>query len=219
MIAIAGFYGIVDLPPSPEPGAAVRLATALADGGAHVLQLRMKDASAQAMLRALDELAPLRRARALRLIVNDRLDVALAAGSDGVHLGQDDLPLATARALAPDGFIIGISTHNEPQARAACDGGASYIGFGPCFPTRTKLNPDPVVGLAALTRVCRLPLPVVAIGGIGLHTVVEVARAGAAAAAVISAVNGAPDIVLAARQVSAAFATPSGAAPSPTTSD
>jgi thiamine-phosphate pyrophosphorylase len=219
MIAIAGLYGIVDLPPSPEPGAAARLGAALADGGARVLQLRMKDASAQAMLRAFDELGPLRQARALHIIVNDRLDVALAAGADGVHLGQDDLPLAAARALVPDGFIIGISTHNEPQARAACDGGASYIGFGPCFPTRTKLNPDPVVGLAVLAHICRLPLPVVAIGGIGLDTVADVARAGAAAAAVIAAVNGAPDVVLAARQVCAAFAKPSGAAPSPTTSD
>jgi thiamine-phosphate pyrophosphorylase len=171
----------------------------------------MKDGSAAAMLRALDELAPLRRARGILLIVNDRLDVALATAVDGVHLGQDDLPLAAARALAPAGFVIGISTHNESQARAACDGGASYIGFGPCFPTRTKLNPDPVVGLEQLARVCRLPLPVVAIGGIGLDTVGNVVRAGAAAAAVISAVNGAPDIALAARRVSDAFAKPSGA--------
>ena len=219
MIAIAGLYGIVDLPPAPEAGAAARLGTALADGGARVLQLRMKGATAAAMLRPLDELGPLRRDRGLVLIVNDRLDVALAAGADGVHLGQDDLPLAAARALAPDGFVIGVSTHDEAQARIAVDGGASYIGFGPCFPTRTKLNPDPVVGLDRLARVCRLPLPVVAIGGIGLDTVADVVRAGAAAAAVISAVNGAPDVVAAARLVSNAFARPSGAAPSPTASD
>jgi thiamine-phosphate pyrophosphorylase len=153
------------------------------------------------------------------LIVNDRLDVALATGADGVHLGQDDLPLPAARALAPAGFVIGVSTHDEAQARAARDGGATYIGFGPCFPTRTKLNPDPVVGLDQLARVCRLPLPVVAIGGIGLDTVGEVVHAGAAAAAVISAVNGAPDVVAAARQVSNAFARRSGAAPYPTASD
>jgi thiamine-phosphate pyrophosphorylase len=138
-------------------------------------------------------------------IVNDRLDVALAAGADGVHLGQDDLPLAAARRVAPAGFVIGVSTHNLAQARAAVAGGADYLGFGPCFATATKENPDPVVGLDALAEVCRLPAPVVAIGGITLDTVGAVARAGAAAAAIIGAVNAADDVTAAARTAIARF--------------
>ena len=123
-----------------------------------------------------------------------------------MHLGQDDLPLAAARALAPAGFVIGVSTHDEAQARAAAEGGADYIGFGPCFPTSSKHNPDPVVGVERLARVCGgSPIPVVAIGGITLDTVAEVVRAGAAAAAIIRAVNGAADVTAAARIVTAAF--------------
>jgi thiamine-phosphate pyrophosphorylase len=218
VIELAGLYGMVDLPAQPDRGAALTLGSALADGGARVLQLRMKGGSASAMLAALDELRPLCRARSIALIVNDRLDVALAAGADGAHLGQDDLPLAAARKIAPAGFILGVSTHNEAQAQAAVAGGADYIGFGPCFATRTKLNPDPVVGLELLARVCRLSIPVVAIGGIGLDDVADVVRAGAAAAAVISAVNGASDVVAAARVVASAFATRSGGGPSPSAS-
>ncbi len=201
---VRGLYGIVDLAgdaTDPRP-----LARALLDGGARVLQLRMKGAGASAMLAALEELRPLCRAREATLIVNDRLDVALAGGADGVHLGQDDLPLAAARRLAPPGFLVGVSTHGEAQALAAADGGADYLGFGPIFPTRTKANPDPVVGLEALARVCRRSaLPVVAIGGIEIEAAAEVARAGAAAAAIIRAVNEAPDVVAAARRVGAAF--------------
>jgi thiamine-phosphate pyrophosphorylase len=212
--AIAGLYGMVDLPPEAVAGSASRLARALVDGGARVLQLRMKRASAAAMLAALAELRPLARACGATLIVNDRLDVALLGGADGVHLGQDDPPLAVARRLAPAGFLVGISTHSESQAGAALDRGADYIGFGPCFPTRTKENPDPVVGLEALARVCRLEVPVVAIGGIGLDTVAAVVRAGASAAALVAAVNGAPDVAAAARRVTDAFSS-RAAGPSP----
>jgi thiamine-phosphate pyrophosphorylase len=198
---------MVDLPGRGVP--AGRLANWLLDGGARVLQLRMKRATPAAMLAVVDELRPLCKRREAILIVNDRLDVALAAGAHGVHLGQEDLPLAAARKLvasspaAAGGFIIGVSTHNVAQAKAAQ--GADYIGFGPCFATETKENPDPVVGLELLAEVCRLGTPVVAIGGITLDKVGEVARAGAAAAALISAVNAAPDVVAAARAVSAAF--------------
>lgn len=203
---LRGLYGMIDLTPAADADAAERLARALLDGGAAIVQLRMKRALASDQLAAVERLRPLCHARGVRFIVNDRLDVALAGGADGVHLGQDDLPLAAARRVAPGGFVIGISTHDEAQARAAVDGGADYIGFGPCFATSTKENPDPVVGLEALARVCRLPLPVVAIGGITLDRVATVARAGAAAAAVIRAVNGAADVAAAARVVAAAFA-------------
>jgi thiamine-phosphate pyrophosphorylase len=198
---IRGLYGMVDLPGRGWP--AGRLANALLDGGARVLQVRMKTATPAAMIAVIDELRPLCKRREARLIVNDRLDVALAGGADGVHLGQDDLPLHAARKVAPKGFIIGVSTHNIAQAREAA--GADYIGFGPCFATATKANPDPVVGLEQLALVCKLGVPVVAIGGITLDQVRAVARAGAAAAAVIAAVNRADDVVAAARAVCDAF--------------
>jgi len=202
---LRGLYGMVDLPATAEPAAATALAGALVDGGARVLQLRMKGADAAEQLALARLLAPWCRARGVTFIVNDRVDVALAAGADGVHLGQDDLPLPAARTIVPAGFVIGVSTHDEAQARAAA--GADYIGFGPCFTTSTKQNPDPVVGLDRLARVCAAsPIPVVAIGGITLDTVAAVARAGAAAAAIIRAVNAAPDVAAAARAASAAFA-------------
>jgi thiamine-phosphate pyrophosphorylase len=199
-----GLYGMVDVP--PDGAGAAPLCTALLDGGAQIVQLRMKGADARAMLAALEALRPICAGRA-KLIVNDRLDVALAGGADGVHLGQDDLPLAAARSLAPPGFLVGISTHDEHQARAAATGGADYIGFGPVFPTSTKHNPDPVVGLLRLHAVCGgVAVPVVAIGGITLAEVPRVVEAGAAAAAIISAVNRADDVTAAARRVTAAFA-------------
>ena len=205
---VRGLYGMVDLPATAEPAAATALAGALVDGGARVLQLRMKGADAAEQLALARLLAPWCRARGVTFIVNDRVDVALAAGADGVHLGQDDLPLPAARTIVPAGFVIGVSTHDEAQARAAIDGGASYIGFGPCFPTSSKRNPDPVVGLEQLARICAFAsIPVVAIGGITLDTVADVARAGAAAAAIIRAVNSAPDITSAAHAVCQAFRT------------
>lgn len=205
---MTGLYGMIDLPPHADAAAAVALAGALVDGGARIVQLRMKGAHAADQLAIARALVPWCIHRDVELIVNDRLDVALAAGAGGVHLGQDDLPLRAARPLAPAGFTIGVSTHDEVQARAAIAGGASYIGFGPCFPTSTKQNPDAVVGLEALARICAFAtIPVVAIGGITLATVADVARAGASAAAIIRAVNAAPDITAAARFVSAAFRT------------
>jgi thiamine-phosphate pyrophosphorylase len=204
---LRGLYGMVDVAATATGDEALALAGKLADGGAGILQLRMKDAHAADVLVVARVLAPWCRGRGLPFIVNDRVDVALAAGADGVHLGQDDLPLAAARALVPAGFVVGVSTHDEAQARAAVDGGADYIGFGPCFTTSTKRNPDPVVGVERLARVCAASrVPVVAIGGITLDTVAAVAAAGAAAAAVIRAVNAADDVTAAARAVTAAFA-------------
>ena len=201
---VRGLYGMVDLTVGAPPAEA--LATALLDGGARVLQLRMKGSGAGAMLATVAALRPLCRRRDAVLIVNDRLDVALAGGADGVHLGQDDLPLSAARRLAPRGFLIGVSTHDEAQALAAVEGGADYLGFGPVFSTGTKANPDPVVGLAALAALCkRVAIPVVAIGGISLDTVGEVVAAGAAAAAIIAAINRAFDPAAAARRVTEAF--------------
>ena len=203
---MTGLYGMVDLPPTADAAAATTLAAALVDGGAQILQLRMKGADAAGLLAVARVLASWCLRRDVEFIVNDRVDVALAAGADGVHLGQDDLPVAVVRPMVPAGFTIGVSTHDEEQARAAIAGGADYIGFGPCFPTSSKRKPDPVVGLEQLARICAFStVPVVAIGGITLDTVADVARAGAAAAAIIRAVNAASDVTAAARTVCSAF--------------
>ena len=200
---LRGLYGILDVPARQSP---VELASALLEGGVRVIQLRMKTGDARAMLAACDALLPLcQRERAL-FIVNDRLDVALAAGADGVHLGQRDLTLADARRLAPAGFLIGISTHDLDQARAADAGGADYLGFGPVFATTTKENPDAIVGLAGLASACAaVRAPVVAIGGISLADAPALARAGATGAALISAIARAPDVAAAARSFNEAF--------------
>ena len=210
-----GYYAILDATPELLDDALALAARAerLIAAAPCCLQLRAKAAGARALESAARLLVPLCRAADVPFCVNDRLDVALAVGADVVHLGQDDLPLADAqrvRAAAgrPD-LLIGFSTHNPAQALAAAGAGADYIGFGPVFGTRSKANPDPTVGLAALADVCRaVSVPVVAIGGITLDAVPSVARAGASAAALIAAIDAAPDPSAAGRAVAAAFARP-----------
>lgn len=190
-----------------------------------MLQVRIKQSGQsgrpgqQEPILAIEILAAARMARKVTsevgalLIVNDRLDIALAAGADGVHLGQDDLPLARARELVSrmnlaSPFLIGVSTHNRDQVIEAVRGGADYLGFGPIFATSTKLNPDPVQGIAGLREAVAAAhdIPVVAIGGITPDTAADVAAAGAAAACCISAVNHSENSALAGARISAAFA-------------
>ena len=212
----AGLYGMVDLPrrqalDGKQGMAASRaaglLGKALLLGGSRILQLRMKDASASAMLEVLVEL---RRVvdgwEQARLIVNDRVDVALEAGAHGVHLGQGDLPLSSARRMVPPNFCIGVSTHDEEQAQRAMEGGADYVAFGPIYQTGSKDNPEPAVGLDRLRALCgRASVPIIAIGGITLERVPEIVRAGAHAAAIIAAVNQAKNVRVAAESVTRAF--------------
>ena len=163
--------------------------------GVRAFQLRVKTPDTGVMYDLASKLAPMIHAAGGLFIVNDRCDVALAVGADGVHLGQDDLPLAEARALVGSRMLIGISTHTLAQAIGSETEGADYIGFGPIFPTRTKSHPEPVVGIEQLREVCaRVRLPVVAIGGIHAANIRAVADAGANAAAVLSAVLAAPDV-------------------------
>jgi thiamine-phosphate pyrophosphorylase len=205
-----GFYGVLDVTDDWQAdleGRADRLAQALLRGGAAILQLRAKGVEPERLVGLARAARAWTRAAGVPLVINDHLALALDVGADGVHLGQADLPLALARERAQGRLAIGISTHDERQARAAAEGGADYLGFGPVFATTTKANPDPVQGLAGLARAVRAAghVPVVAIGGIGLDDVAEVRRAGAAAACVIRAVNGAVDVTAAARRVAAAF--------------
>jgi thiamine-phosphate pyrophosphorylase len=212
MFSLRGFYAIVDATAAllADHEALERRTRQLLGAGPCCLQLRAKEAGARAFAAAARRMLPLCRAAGVPFCVNDRLDVALAVGADVVHLGQDDLPLADAlraRVVAgrPD-LVVGLSTHNPGQAVAAASAGADYIGFGPVFATSSKLNPDPVVGLSQLSDICRtVSVPVVAIGGIAPAQAGLLAQAGASAAAIISAVNNAPDPTAAGRQVAAAF--------------
>jgi thiamine-phosphate pyrophosphorylase len=210
--ALRGYYAILDLKTdreAEEPGLLAR-AGALLEARPCALQLRAKTLPAGLILEAARLLLPACRAAGVPLCMNDRLDLALAAGAEMVHVGQDDLPLADVRrvgaALGRD-LVVGVSTHTRAQAVAAIAGGADYLGFGPVFGTSTKSNPDPTVGLAALGEVAALsPVPVVAIGGITRANVARVVEAGASAAAVISDVERAADPAAAARALALAFA-------------
>jgi thiamine-phosphate pyrophosphorylase len=204
---LRGYYAILDVGETAADARDVAgRAERLLSARPCCLQLRAKGLTAAAMRDAALAIQPLCRAAVVPFCVNDRLDVALAVGADVVHLGQDDLPLSDARRIAAGRLAIGFSTHNAGQAAAAARDGADYIGFGPIFATRSKLNPDPTVGLQALRAVCAaVAVPVVAIGGITLPRVAEVAAAGAAAAAVISAVDDAPDPAAAGRAIADAF--------------
>ncbi len=199
-----GYYAILDV---REPRDLVRRAEELVAAQPCCLQLRAKLLSARDLRDAAAQVLAVCRAARIPFCVNDRVDVALAVGAEVVHVGQEDLPLAETRRLVGDRMMIGVSTHGEAQAVAAAGGGADYIGFGPIFGTSTKLNPDPVVGLSGLTAVARrVSIPIVAIGGIDLNQVPAVAAAGASAAAVVAAVERAPDRTVVGRKIAAAFA-------------
>lgn len=209
MTTLRGYYAILDVLPAQHHDverAAARAERLLA-GRPTMLQVRAKGAPAAALAMLARAVLPAARAAGVPLCVNDRLDVALAVGAEAVHLGQDDLPLAEARVVTAGRLVIGISTHNAGQAAAAIAGGADYIGLGPIFPTTTKANPDPVVGLDLLRQVAAsASVPVVAVGGLTLERIADIAAAGASAAALISAIETASDPEAASRAVNAAFA-------------
>lgn len=163
-------------------------------GGAPAIQLRMKDASAREMADAARALLAETRAAGALLFINDRVDVALAAGADGAHVGQDDLPVAAARTIAPPGFLLGVSAETAELARAAQADGADYVGVGPVYATGSKADAGDAVGAERIAQVAAaVRIPVVGIGGITIDNAPPVIRAGAAGVAVISAVMRAPD--------------------------
>ncbi len=169
------------------------LLDAVIAGGARMIQLRDKYSPSGRLLPLAEQLRARCRDLGAIFIVNDRVDLAVAVGADGVHLGQDDLPARVARPLLRPGMILGVSTHSVEQARRAQADGADYVAVGSMFPTRTK--PDFELVGPALVRSLRpeIRVPLVGIGGITPDNVGEVIRAGADGVAVISAVCGAPD--------------------------
>lgn len=187
-----GFYAVLDRDDE-------QLARTLA-AHADVLQIRIKPGHADDILRVARMARAVCDAAGILLFVNDRVDLALAAGADGVHLGQTDLPLEEARRIAPQ-LKIGISTHSLEQMQRAVALAPDYAAYGPVFATRTKENPDPVQGTAALARAVAAArrVPVVAIGGIAPRDAESVFASGAAAICAISSVNAAADVGAAAR--------------------
>lgn len=162
--------------------------SALISAGARFIQIREKNAPSDEFYRAVVDSLAAARESGTCVIVNDRVDIAMAAGAHGVHLGQTDLPPLEARKLLGAKAIIGFSTHTIVQARAARNMPLDYIAFGPVWPTRTKENPDPVVGLSLLAEVKRIAgkIPVVAIGGIDESNAEATLSAGADSLAVVS---------------------------------
>ncbi|MEK6325771.1 MAG: thiamine phosphate synthase [Acidobacteriota bacterium] len=159
----------------------------LAAGGASLIQLREKRASPLEFYRAAIDAMSVARRLGVQIIINDRVDIAIAVKADGVHLGQDDLPPDRARRLLGESRIIGFSTHTLEQALAADAAPIDYLTIGPVFQTSTKDKPDPVVGLETVSEVRRrISKPLVAIGGITLETARAVIEAGADSVAVIS---------------------------------
>ena len=176
---LGGLYAIVG---DDDP---VGQARAALSGGARVVQVRMKRSPAGAILEAARAVVALAAGRAL-VFVNDRADLAVLAGADGLHVGEEDLPVAEARRIVGPAMLLGRSTRTLEDGRRALAEGADHVGFGPMFGTRSKDLAAAPRGLDALREVAgALPAPVVAIGGITLENVGEVAGAGAAAAAII----------------------------------
>jgi len=188
-----GLYALADDGASTLPVEAQ--AEALLHGGARTLQLRLKRTAGAAALAVVARVVALARAAGAVLIVNDSVDWAMLSGADGVHLGEEDLLPEDARALLGPRALLGVTVRSGPGARRAQAAGADYVGVGPVFSPRSKQLDAPLLGISGLERVVtESPLPVVAIGGLGLASIRAVARAGAYGAAVVSDVLGAEDI-------------------------
>ena len=189
------------------PRSMVEVVQAALAGGARAIQLRNKGDTARELMGAGERMTPLLRQVGALFFINDRLDVALALRADGVHLGPDDLPVAAVRAAAPRGFLIGRSADDPQVARDSVADGADYIGCGTVFATSTKPDAGHVIGVEGLRRVVgAVPAPVVAIGGVTVERVRDVAATGAAGVAVVNAVMGASDPASVVRRMLQAFA-------------
>jgi len=178
---------------------------AVLEAGVKVVQFREKGPDGGDLYRRCVAFRERTRAAGALLIVNDRMDIAMAAGADGVHLGQNDLPVAVARTLAPD-LIVGASSHNLAEALAAQEEGASYVNIGPIFPTATKSVPTGAVGPEMIDEIRPyLIVPFTCMGGIRENNIHEVVARGARHVAVVTAVTQAEDVRLAAERLERAI--------------
>lgn len=164
------------------------------EGGVTLVQYRAKTASSAEMYAEALQLKALCDSFNVPLIINDRLDIAMAVGAAGVHLGQDDLPCAAARKILGEDYLIGVSAHNPAEAKAALQSGADYLGCGAVFGTATKADVKKL-GTDGLAAICKAKgLPVVGIGGVTADNYREVRAAGADGAAIVSGILAQPDI-------------------------
>ncbi len=184
----------------------IEKARAVIEAGVGVLQLRLEQTNDRLALPLIREVLALAASRGVKVIVNDRVDLALAAGAHGVHLGADDLPVDVARRLLGPDALIGATTRSLAQIEEAQALGADHVGLGPIFSTTTKVVAHPPLGLEVFARIARRsPLPVVGIAGITLATIGQVGAAGAWGAAVASDLLNADDLVSRARALQGAF--------------
>lgn len=188
MTPMRGLYPIVDLDSlASRRLGPIELAEAILTARPHLLQLRAKRASPREVLELLEQLKPLCASAGTLLFVNDRPDLAILAGADGVHVGQDDLPVEAVRRL-PGGLKVGVSTHNAEQLTEALALRPDYVALGPIFATRSKERPDPVLGMQALVDAAalaaRAQIPLVAIGGLGLGVAEALGQVGVMAAVI-----------------------------------
>ncbi len=176
-------------------------ASAAVQGGATCLQLRLKDVAARDLVGVARELI---KTVNVPVIINDRADVAIAAGAAGVHLGADDVPVSAVRSIAPPGFFIGASVGSNEEAPLSS--GADYVGVGPVFATSSKKNAGSAIGIAEFQRLAELTgLPAIAIGGITVDNALSVIDAGAVGIAVISSIFGVSDSLAAAQALASAI--------------
>lgn len=204
LFQLAGLYVVIT-----ESFCAGRPATevlrACLDAGVKLVQFREKHLATRELFERALEFRQLTLAAGALLIIDDRVDVALAVGADGVHLGLEDLPIVSARAIAPD-LIIGASSHNLDEALAAQNDGASYVNIGPIFATQTKDVPTGVIGPEAISAIAPgLRIPFTCMGGIKVHNAPELIARGARTLAVVTAVTAAPDPRAAAAELLALF--------------
>jgi thiamine-phosphate pyrophosphorylase len=192
-LSLPPLYAILD-PEQTKGRSPESVLRELLQGGVTLLQLRGKTMAPREFFELARRVRSETRAHGCQLIVNDRVDIALACDADGVHLGQEDLPFTSGRKLMGD-KIVGISTHDIDQAKQAEQSGADYIGFGPMFGTTTKATGYSARGIEMLRQIrAAVKLPIVAIGGINEQNVREVWQAGADSAAIISDILAADDV-------------------------
>jgi thiamine-phosphate pyrophosphorylase len=198
-------------PTSPDARETTIVARAIAaiHAGIDLLQIREHNLPAQSLLRLVVRLVSASRGRSTRIVVNDRLDVALAAGADGVHLGGRSLPARRVRAIVPEGFLVGCSVHSVEEARAAAgEGAADYLVAGTVFPSASKPGATVFLGTDRLAAIAgAVAIPVLGVGGIGLDSLADVARTGAAGVAAIGLFEDAADLDATVRQARRLFDT------------
>lgn len=190
----AGLRGLYVVTDARAPGGHVAMARAALQGGAKIIQLRDKTANTRELLAMAHKIRQLTRDADALFFINDRVDVAVAAEADGVHLGPDDLPLEIARPIIGTEMLLGVSCADETEAREAQNGGADYIGAGAVFGTQTKLDAGAAIGVDALRAIVRATtLPVAGIGGVTRENLRAIIETGARMACVVSAIASAPD--------------------------